>query len=237
MRLAALTSLLSLVVVTGCGSMLTSDEPPETVFWLEPLESPADPPNTGSPSIGVRVTAAPGLDTDQLLIRDASATLNHYEGARWADYAPEVLESIIRSALEDTGRFRRVSSEIAGSADWSLDLELRAFFAVLEGHSASPTIHLELGGYIECRATESPLRITSRAPVMGNTLPRIVAGFQQAVDDGVSTLVERLLGSCDNELGSDVDDDVALGSRATNQDTARVGNVEGVSHILNVPID
>lgn len=237
MRVFALAPFLSLLVATGCGSMLTSDEPPETVFWLEPLESPADAPNTGSPSIGVRVTAAPGLDTDRLLIRDAGATLNYYEGARWADYAPEVLESIIRSALEDTGRFRRVSSEVAGSADWSLELELRAFFAVLADDSAFPTIHLELRGYIDCQAAESPLRIAGQAPVGGGSLPRIVAGFQQVVDEGVATLVERLLRSCDSRQRSDIDNDVGLGSRTTDQHTAGVGNVKGVGHILNLPLD
>lgn len=191
--------LLSLLAVSGCGSMLTSNEPPETVFWLESLESPTDPPGVGDLSIGVHVAAAPGLDTDRLLIRDTGATLNHYEGARWADYAPEVLESLIRSALEDSGRFSKVSSEIAGSADWSLELELRAFFAVLKGDSALPTIHLGLRGYVNCQSTESPLRIASKAPVLENNLSTIVAGFQQVADEGISTLVEQVLVSCDTQ--------------------------------------
>ena len=192
-------SVLMLVAMSAaCTSMLTSDVPPENIYWLEPLDLPPQATQDARPtSIRVQITAAPGLDTDRLLIRGPGAILNSYAGARWTDNAPEVLDTLIRTALENSGLFSRVTSNRSGGlTDWTLDLELRAFFAVVTSASSSPTIEIEFRGYLQCTEVQTPLRIVSEAPVTRVTLTAIVDGFQRAVDLILRELLEQLPDAC-----------------------------------------
>lgn len=192
-------SVLMLVTMSAaCTSMLTSDAPPENIYWLEPLDQTPQATQDARPtSIRVQITAAPGLDTDRLLIRGPGAILNSYAGARWTDNAPEVLDTLIRTALENSGLFSRVTSNRSdGLTDWTLDLELRAFFAVVTSASSSPTIEIEFRGYLQCTEIQTPVRIVSEAPVTRVTLTAIVDGFQRAVDSSLRELLEQLPDAC-----------------------------------------
>ena len=199
MRSCTASALMLITVMSaGCASMLTSDVPPENVYWLEPPNPiPSSTEVTSSTSIRVQLTAAPGLDTDRLLIRGPGAILNSYAGARWADNAPEVFDTLIRTALEDSGRFSRVASSTSGGiADWTLDLELRAFFAVRASESLPPTIEIEFRGYLQCMGAEVPIRVANQAPVSRVTLTAIVEGFQGVVDSSLRELVAQLPDEC-----------------------------------------
>ncbi len=192
-------SVLMLVAMSAaCTSMLTSDAQPENIYWLEPLDPAPQPTQDARPtSIRVQITAAPGLDTDRLLIRGPGAILNSYAGARWTDNAPEVLDTLIRTALENSGLFSRViSNRSGGLTDWALDLELRAFFAVVTSASSLPTIEIEFRGYLQCTEVQTPVRIVSEAPVTRVTLTAIVDGFQRAVDSSLRELLEQLPDAC-----------------------------------------
>ncbi len=122
MRPCVLSALVLILVamLAGCTSLLTSDAPPDNIYWLEPPNPvPRSTQAAGPTSIRVQIAAAPGLDTDRLLIRGPGAILNSYAAARWTDNAPEVLDTLIRTALEDSGRFSGVtSSRSGGLADW-----------------------------------------------------------------------------------------------------------------------
>lgn len=200
MRPCVLSALVLILVAmsAGCTSLLTSDAPPENIYWLEPPNpAPRSTQVAGPASISVQIAAAPGLDTDRLLIRGPGAILNSYAGARWADNIPEVLDTLIRTVLEDSGRFSRVASGSTGNrSDWVLDLELRAFFAVVALESEPPTIEMELRGYLECPDRELPIRVASQARVSENTLTTIAAGFQSAVDTSVIELLDQIPRRC-----------------------------------------
>jgi ABC-type uncharacterized transport system auxiliary subunit len=180
---------------SGCSSLLTSDVPPETVYWLEPPDFSVTAASADAPRLTLRLRAAPGLDTDRLLIRGPGATLNSYAGARWADNLPDVLASVFRTVLEDSGYFRQVSTTGART-DWNLDLELHAFFAVVgEGHS-SPMAEMAMRGYLACDGNTMPIRIASTAAAHDDTLTAIAAGFQDAVNAAAAALLDRLSGQC-----------------------------------------
>ncbi len=197
-RVLSVAALILVALPAGCTSLLTSDAPAERVYWLESRNSASPSTQAARPtSIGVRIAAAPGLDTDRLLIRGPGAILSSYAGARWADNAPEVFDTLIRTALEDSGRFGIVASGRSGGlADWTLELELRAFFAVVVSESSLPTISIEFRGSLQCTEAEVPIRITSQAPVSQVTLTAIVDGFQRAVDSSLSELLDQLPDAC-----------------------------------------
>ena len=192
MRSLAQSILVATLIIcfAGCTSLLTSDVPPENIYWLEAPNTERQLLESVEPvNISVRVSAAPGLDTDRLLIRGPGAILNSYAGARWTDNAPEVFDTLIRTTLENSGRFNRVSSGRSdGSTQWSLDLELRAFFAVVVSESSLPTIEIELRGYLTGDSEAISIRIENTASVSQVTLTEIVAGFQNAVDASLTDL-------------------------------------------------
>jgi ABC-type uncharacterized transport system auxiliary subunit len=182
----------------GCGGMLTSDQPPEHVYWLEAVTLRLGEPPTGDlPDLVVAVRAIPGLDTDRILVKGPGARLNYYAGARWPDYLPEVVTVTVRLSLESSGRFNRVSS---GSrirrVEWSLDLELREFFAVVTAAGTLPQVHVKLVGHVNCGLGNTSVSAAIAVPAREHRLSEIIAAFQSATDNALISLGEQLETRC-----------------------------------------
>ncbi len=84
------------------------------------------------------------LDSDRIAVRPTPDRLQTYKGARWADTAPELLQTALVRAFEDSGRFTAVT-RAGGSGrrgDVTLFSELRHF----ETHYADgqPRVVVEL---------------------------------------------------------------------------------------------
>lgn len=182
----------------GCSGMLTSDQPADHIYWLDatPLqlgEAQMKPPV----DLIVAVRTVPGLDTDRILVRGPGARLNHYAGARWPDYLPEVMSALVRLSLESSGRFDRISS---GSPvrrdDWLLELELREFFAVVTANGTPPRVHVKLAGHLSCGPGHTAVSTSATAPADQDKLSDIVAAFQRATDDVMIDIGRQLEMGC-----------------------------------------
>jgi cholesterol transport system auxiliary component len=174
----------------GCGGMLTSDQPPEHVYWLEAATLRLGEPVTESlPDLVVVVRTLPGLVTDRILVMGPGAQLNYYAGARWPDNLPDVVSATLRLSLESSGRFNHV---ISGShtrrSEWSLDLELREFFAVVATPGEPPQVHVKLVGHINCGSGDFAVSASSTALAREDKLSKIVAAFQSATDNAMVSL-------------------------------------------------
>jgi len=198
MRRSVEFAVIAALMVSGCSSILTSNAPPDTTYWLKPASiSPVPDSDAAGPSIQVAVSAAPGLDVDRVLVRGPGATLNSYTAARWPDSIPDVVETLVRTALEDSGRFDRVTAARAGiRSDWNLDLEVRAFYALVSGTSAPPDIEFAGRGYLKCPGRVLPVRILARQGARANTMTEITAAFQSVVDEGLDDLIKQLPPTC-----------------------------------------
>ena len=179
------------LLLAGCGGVLTSDAPAERVYWLEPLSDvvvdlPNAPSDAERPTVTLSVDAAPGLDTDRLLILEDDARLNEYAAARWADRAPEVVESLLKASLEADGRFLRVADRSAAHVDVRLALELRRFF------KRGGNVQIELNGYLDCGDSMHTISARALAPVREERLASIVAAFQIALDDASTSVVRAV---------------------------------------------
>jgi len=194
------SSLWMLLVVTlcGCGGMLTSDEAPERMYWLEAatLRFGEAPPES-LPELLIVVHTIPGLDTDRILVKGPGARMNYYAGARWPDHLPEVMTATVRLSLESSGHFSRVSSrsQIKGD-EWFLELELREFFAVAITADSPPQIHVQLAGHLNCGFGDTGINATATVPAQENKLSKIVAAFQSATNDALISLGEQLETGC-----------------------------------------
>ena len=197
-RLRQLILIVFASALGGCGGMLTSDQPPEHVYWLEAVTLRLGEPNTESlPDLVVAVRTLPGLDTDRILVKEPGARLNYYAGARWPDHLPEVVTAAVRLSLESSGRFNRVSSgSQARRAEWSLELELREFFAVVTTADMPPQVHVKLVGHLNCGSGDIAASAANTALAQEDKLSAIIAAFQSATDKALISLGEQLQSRC-----------------------------------------
>jgi ABC-type uncharacterized transport system auxiliary subunit len=193
--------MFPVVTLWGCGGMLTSDEPPEHVYWLEAAtlqfgEASAE----GLPELLVVVRTLPGLDTDRILVKGPGARMNYYAGARWPDHLPEVMTATVRLSLESSGRFSRVSSrpQIKGD-EWLLELELRKFFAVAIATDSPPQVHVQLVGHLKCSIDDTAISAAAEVTARENKLSEIVAAFQSATNNALVSLGGQMETGCFSE--------------------------------------
>ncbi len=189
------------VTLGGCSGMLTSDQPPEHVYWLEAVSLQlGEPPAENLPDLVVAVRVIPGLDTDRILVKGPGARLNYYAGARWPDHLPEVVTATLRLSLESSGRFNHVSSgSQARRAEWSLDLELREFFAVVSTAGTPPQVHVKLTGHLNCGSGDIAVSAANTALAKEDKLSAIIAAYQSATDSALISLGEQLQVRCFRE--------------------------------------
>ncbi|MGI9237544.1 MAG: ABC-type transport auxiliary lipoprotein family protein [Woeseiaceae bacterium] len=182
----------------GCSGMLTSDEPPEHVYWLEAVtlqfgEALTEDP----PELLIVVHTIPGLDTDRILVKEPGARMNYYAGGRWPDHLPEVLTATVRLSLESSGRFSRVSSRSQKRGDeWLLELELREFFAEAARVNSPPQVRIQFVGHLSCGSDATAISAMATVLAQENKLSEIVAAFQSATDKALISLGGQLESRC-----------------------------------------
>lgn len=200
-------AVLAIVIaggVGGCAGLLDSDEPAERVYWLEPyLIAAPDVLRDAQSSLSLSVVAAPGLDTDRLLILEPDARLNHYAAARWPDNIPDVIQSHLQATLESTGQFSRVTAgPTSRAAHRRLELEIREIYTVSSGAKRTPVVRMTLGGYVSCSDTDDALMLATDAGIEGDRLSSIVAAYQNALEAVSRQLVRQLRESCSPEASA-----------------------------------
>ena len=188
--------------LAACSGLLNSDQPAERVYWLEALVvQQAVVADDSLPSLAVSVSAVPGLDTDRLLILGPGARLNHYAAARWPDNIPEVLESLLRTTVESTGRYSRVTAgSTSRSTDWALELEVRELYTRAD---ASENVRMMLSGYVSCGASDHAIAIQATVRIDDDRLNQIVAAYQQALQEVSRQLVTQLAEACNDTIPND----------------------------------
>jgi ABC-type uncharacterized transport system auxiliary subunit len=201
LRPAFLTGIVVLSCgIASCSGMLNSNQPAERVYWLEPfIAQQAVVTDSPQPSLSVSVSAAPGMDTDRLLILEPGARLNQYAAARWPDNFPEVLESLLRTTLESTGRYSRLTRGPTSRApDQVLELEVRELYTL----ASERRVHMAMSGYISCGASDFAIALQATAGIADDRLSEIVAAYQQALNEVSRQLVAQLADAC-NDMTTD----------------------------------
>ena len=84
------------------------------------------------------------LDSDRIAVRPTPDRLQTYKGARWADTAPELLQTALVRAFEDSGRFTSVArfGNTGRRGDVALFSELRHFETIYT--DGQPRVVVEL---------------------------------------------------------------------------------------------
>lgn len=191
-------AMVAATCMAGCAGLLDSDDPAERIYWLEPYVVPKpDVATTTQGSLSVSVGAAPGLDTDKLLILEPGSRLNHYASARWPDNIPDVIQSHLQTTLESSGQFSRVTagpnSQIAHR---HLELEVREIYTVADDAGQVQAVRMTLGGYVNCSDTYDAIALSVIVGIDNDRLSNIVAAYQLALNEFSRQLVIQLVESC-----------------------------------------
>lgn len=198
-RISAITCLLAMTSLTvACGGVMTSDHPTRQIYLLEPYSVQSDE-NTGDPwpALALAVTAVPGLDTDHIQALSTDASLKHYANARWADFLPEVLSSVLRRSLASTGRFEAVKATVApDSGDWTLALEVQQFFGNQDASGNTSSVEARFEGLLHCNDEDHQLQMSVSRTVREERLSVVVRAHQQALDGITQQLVDQIMESC-----------------------------------------
>ena len=190
--------LTVLILIQGCGGILTSDQPARQTYLLKPLAHPSSATATAEAvDLALNVTEIPGLDTDQVLALGVDARLQQYSNARWPDHVPEVLTSVLQRSLESAGPFAPVRTADRATIDgWMLQLEVREFFGIRDAAGDTSSVRVALAGSVSCGGERHPLGLNDANPVATQRLASVVAAHQAGLDGVTRDLVERVLRLC-----------------------------------------
>ena len=198
-KITAIMVLLAVTVqITACSGLLTSDTAARQYYLLEPYTgySGADT-DEAWPELVISVSAVPGLDTDHIQALGADARLIQYANARWTDYLPEVLTSVMRRSLASAGRFETVKTTAESDADhWKLELEVQQFYGILDAADGTSSVKVRFEGNLHCHDQEHLLQLNASKPVHEDRLAVVVSAHQQALDDTSRQLMEHIINSC-----------------------------------------
>jgi len=198
-RKTAIVALLALTLqITACSGILTSDTAARQNYLLEPYTGYSET-NTGEawPVLVISVSAVPGLDTDHIQALGTDARLIQYANARWTDFLPEVLTSLLRRSLASSGRFKAVTTKPGNAADqWSLELEVQQFYGILDGADGTSAVQVRFEGNLRCHNQEHQLRLNGSKPVAEDRLAAVVRAHQQALDDSSRQLMQSIMDYC-----------------------------------------
>lgn len=204
---AAVLAVGLMASVAGCAGLLDSDEPAERIYWLDPHVVPEpDVDNRTQTSLSVSVVAAPGMDTDRLLVLEPDSRLNHIASARWPDNIPDVIQSHLQTTLQSSGRYTRVTAgPTSRVAHRRLELEIREIYSVADQDNRASVVRMALGGYVSCSETDDPIALAADIDINDDRLSGIVAAYQVALNEISLQLLRQLSMSCLPEAQDAID--------------------------------
>jgi cholesterol transport system auxiliary component len=186
-------------VVSGCSFGLRSNLPPVESYVLR-----ADAPDGGAPTgvaparASLRVLyplAAPGLDSERIVLLESDRRLSYYAASRWATPLPALLEQLAVDTLRRTGAWSAVEdSRGVWPADYLLQLDIRRFEADYTG-GGPPVVHVVLDCTLGRRAGQDELvaSFTTERTVSAaqNRVGAVVEAFERAADDALAEAAQR----------------------------------------------
>jgi cholesterol transport system auxiliary component len=176
----------ALWALSGCGSLLESNEPLPVNYVLAPAPAAAKASESLASQVDLsigRPDVAPGLDTQRIAVL-RGRELDYYRGAQWGGRTAEVVQTLIVASFQDQRMFRSVTPEQTRvSGEYMLDLEVRDFQAEYRDAAALPSVRVGVVGRL-IRVTDRQLLATVVAsttrPATANRMNDVAAAFESA---------------------------------------------------------
>jgi cholesterol transport system auxiliary component len=190
-----LCALLVPVALSGCGGLFHSNARPDQVYYLRASAldkgSAFAEPLVASVRV-VRPTAAPGLDSPQIVLLQSDRRMSFYLASRWPTSAPNLVESLAVEKLRGSGLWHSVSDSTSSfPADYVIQVMIRRFEADYTAGGPAPDIHVVFDcvvGKREDREVVASFLAEGSAQAGTNRLGAVVAAFETATNTALDSM-------------------------------------------------
>lgn len=185
------------LALSGCaGSLLESNAEAPEIYRLQG-EALADRGERLPLALVVgRLRSSSSLETERIAVAQPDSRFDYYEGVRWSEPAPQMLQQQLVRALSADGRFATVvAAPSRVPADLLLDVELRRFEAVQASPGAAPVVRVELQvSLVDSRKSVrlASFGATGAATAAAHRRTAVVAAFERATGEAVRAVVDQL---------------------------------------------
>lgn len=197
MRASAVILLLGWGLAGCSGSLLSSNAPVSHAYVLRPAVAASAAEGPQSPSIRVlRAQAAPGLDTDRMLILGADGRLDFFSTGHWAAPIPDLVTAQVVEALRGSNQFEAVIGDSSPfPAENVLVIDVRRFEAQSASANAAPVAHVVLDCKLGRRSDRVMLAsfvAEGHGAASENRLSSVVEAYDAAFAQALGTILERV---------------------------------------------
>lgn len=198
---ARISGFVSLLLVTlmsgGCSGLLHRDAVVDQTYLLRPPPSPpaVATPVSAAPSLRIgRTLAAPGLESDRVLLVRSDHRMDYFAGSRWVAPIPQMIEDLAAATLRETGAWSSVhDSQGAFPTDYFLQLDIRRFEADYSAGEV-PKIFVVLDCTLGKRADREAVKhfvAQSSVSADANRMSSVIDAFESASQTALSMIAER----------------------------------------------
>jgi cholesterol transport system auxiliary component len=192
-RRGFLTAGASLLVLSGCGSLLEPSNAAMQIYVLAP-QFPTGQGSSGLPwqlAITQPATSS-SLATARIALVRGQA-MDYFANAQWTDGAPALVQSLLIEAFEKSGTTGAVAKDSDGiRATYTLQSGLRAFEARYDHGDGPPTVAVEISVKL-VTANHGEIvgakEFRQETPASANSIPAVVSAFDQAVTAVLAQIV------------------------------------------------
>lgn len=179
----------------SAGACLSTGGDANVAVYSPPLQvAPhADWPTVTWPLVVLRPLASDALDSERVAVRPLSDVMQVYKGALWTDPAPDLLQTALVRAFEDSGKIIAIGREQSGARGaFALQIDMRQFEAVYTDAGRPPSVVVNLQARLFERPSNrvlaaKPFRVS--VPASSAKIPDVIAAFDGATTQALSDIV------------------------------------------------
>jgi cholesterol transport system auxiliary component len=198
------TVLATLFLLTGCAGMLPDlvGDPPALFELRAPAQVSVEAASSDKQLLVDVPVASAGIDTPRMALVQQDGTLAYYKNVSWTDRAPIMMQTVLVTAFDRSGKLPAVGRENVGlRADYLLKTDIVDFQADY-GAGAPPMVKVTLNAKLigmPRRIILAGREFNGQFQAEKDDVVAVQKAFQQASDQAMTDLVAWTL----QELRSD----------------------------------
>ncbi len=184
-----LLAAMALFYLSGCASLLTSNEDPPSIYVLNALPEASVEAEFDRQLYIETPEVPPGFNTEKIAVVKASRELDFLVGAEWSDKLDSVLHSYLFKSYENRLPLGSVFDEnLRVNPEYVLSASVRDFEARYVGYEAeeAPEIHVSIVFTLYNRQNEvvaDKIVVERVVRAQSNSVRAIVDAFEMALND------------------------------------------------------
>ncbi|MAY63030.1 MAG: ABC transporter [Rhizobiales bacterium] len=190
---ASLVTVMGLVLLSGCGSVLGTKTPPDTYA----LTGTPEVEGRASPRRQILIAepiALKALDSEQIVIKPTPSSIQYLADSQWSDRLPKIVQAKLIQAFENSGRVGGVGRPGEGLAiDYQISTSIRSFEVRVQG---GKTAVVEISAKVindRNGSVRDQQVFRSTSPVRGSSNEAYVEALDRAFDNVTADLVRWAL--------------------------------------------